>query len=98
MLRLVQLLTCSLLISAACLWGQFGSGLQGTIVDRTSAVVPGARVIVTNTETGVSRTTVTSDEGIYRFTSLNAGTYRLTATKEGFGGAEQGSVVVGVNE
>ena len=83
---------------ASSVWAQFGSGIQGTVADRTAAVVPGVKIVVTNVETGVSREAVSSEVGIYRVSSLSAGTYKVTATKEGFGAAEQGSVVVGVNE
>ena len=77
---------------------QFGSGIQGTVADRTAAVVPGARVVVTNVDTGVSRETTSNDEGVYRVLSLSAGTYRVAVMKEGFGAAEQASVTVGVSE
>jgi hypothetical protein len=97
MLRLVSLL-CPLLLSAAFLWGQFSSGIQGTVADRTAAVVPGAKVVVTNVQTGVTREATSSEEGLYRVPSLNPGIYKVTATKEGFGSAEQDQVVVAANE
>ncbi|MGH9720889.1 MAG: carboxypeptidase regulatory-like domain-containing protein [Bryobacteraceae bacterium] len=97
MLRLLHL-ACSIVILVSVLPAQFGSGIQGTVADRTAAVVPGARVVAVNVDTGVSREAVSSDIGAYRISSLSSGTYKITATKEGFGSAEQGSVVLGANE
>jgi len=97
MLRVLQV-ACSIVFLASVLPAQFSSGIQGTVADRTAAVVPGAQVIVTNIETGVNRETTSNDEGVYRVLSLNAGIYKVVAKKEGFGTIEQGSVVLGVSE
>src|SRR5262245_36714069 len=90
-------LTCLLLIASPFLYAQFGSGLQGTVADPTGAIVPGSRIVVVNVETGVSRETVSSEDGLYRVPSLSPGTYKINASKEGFGKAEH-TVVVAVNE
>src|ERR1051326_2603996 len=60
-----------------------GSTLNGTITDATSAAVPGAKVTVTNRDTGLSRTTTTNEAGQYTFPTLPVGTYDLTAEKQG---------------
>src|SRR6266581_3156061 len=80
------------------LWGQFGSGIQGTVTDGTSSVMPGVRVVVTNVDTGVTREAISSELGIYRVPSLSFGTYRILATKPGFVGAQQDSVELSVDE
>ena len=61
-----------------------GSTLNGTITDATSAAVPGAKVTVTNRDTGLSRTTTTNEAGQYTFPTLPVGTYDLTAENQGF--------------
>src|SRR6185295_17945300 len=76
---------------------QFGSGIQGNVADQSGAIVPGTRIVVTNVDTGVSRETVSSEEGLYRVPSLSPGTYKVQALKEGFGGTEH-SVVLSANE
>lgn len=91
-------LSFSMLLLAPLVWAQFGSGIQGTVVDRTSAVVPGVLIRVTNMDTGVSREVVSSEEGVYRVTSLSTGTYKMRAVKEGFISAEQDSLVLQVDE
>ena len=86
------------LASAGIALAQFSSGIQGTVADRSGAVMPAVRIVATNVETGVSRETVSSEVGVYRLPSLSPGTYKITASKEGFGAAEQDAVVVGANE
>jgi hypothetical protein len=97
MLRFVKL-SCSLLFLAELALAQFGSGIQGTVMDGTSAVMPGVRVLVTNVDTGVAREAISSELGLYRVPSLSSGTYKITATKPGFVGVQQDSVVLSVDE
>src|SRR5438046_1973199 len=59
--------------------------IQGTVTDKSGAVVSGAHVVAKNKATDVSRTTTTSDEGYYRFELLPVGTYTVTSSKDGFG-------------
>src|SRR5215813_4703769 len=79
-------------------YGQFGSGIQGTTLDSTSAVIPGVRIIVTEVSIGVSRETSSSEVGVYRILSLSPGVYIIKAAKEGFSAAEQPDVVLALNE
>ena len=55
--------------------------LQGTITDKSSAVVAGAQVVATFKATGVTRTATTSDSGSYRFDFVPAGIYTVKVTK-----------------
>src|SRR5262249_13665526 len=57
--------------------------ISGTVTDQTSAVVPGAKVVLTNT-TGVHRETQTGVDGTYTFGDLDPGTYTLTVTAPNF--------------
>src|SRR5258708_8601874 len=97
MLRFVTL-SCSLLFLAELALAQFGSAIQGTVMDGASAVMPGVRVLVTNVDTGVAREAISSELGLYRVPSLSSGTYKITATKPGFVGVQQDSVVLSVDE
>jgi hypothetical protein len=81
-LRILSLLA---LLSAGILLSQVSSGtISGTVKDSTGAVVPGAKVVVLNEETGMARTTETVSEGRYSAPSLSPGNYRVTGTREGF--------------
>ena len=58
--------------------------VTGTVTDATGATVPGARVVATNVDTGVSRSSVTNEAGNYLITTLFPGQYRVTASAGGF--------------
>src|SRR6266852_4865352 len=58
--------------------------IQGTVTDQTSAVVSGAQVEAKNKATGVVRTAISNDTGVYQFELLPVGTYTVKVTKTGF--------------
>ncbi len=58
--------------------------IQGTITDKSGAVVSGAEIVGKNKATDASRTTSSDDTGSYRFELLAAGTYTVTVNKTGF--------------
>src|ERR1039457_4169328 len=79
--------TMSLLTVAVCVsscFGQFSSGIQGTVQDPTGGVVANATVSLLNTETQVSSQTKTDADGNYRFVSLAPGSYTITVEASGF--------------
>lgn len=63
---------------------QFRAGVQGTVTDTAGAIVPGATIILTNTETGQTQQAVTSDDGFYRFSALPPSTYTITVEQQSF--------------
>jgi hypothetical protein len=75
---------------------QYTSGVEGTVMDSTGAVVPGASVTVQNIKTGATQTDKTSGGGYYRVTSLPAGSYTVKATASGFETLVQQNVVLNV--
>ena len=60
------------------------SSLSGVVSDSNGGVIPGATVVVTNTATGVSSTTVTNSAGAFSVPSLDPGTYSVTVSLSGF--------------
>ena len=65
-------------VPAAHLSAQTVTGtLLGTVLDSSGSAVPNATVTLTNQETGVIRTTGTSNEGFYTVPSLIAGKYTV---------------------
>jgi hypothetical protein len=60
------------------------SRLTGTVTDNTGAAVAGATVTLTNEGTLITLNTVTSEEGLYNFDLIPAGTYTVTVEKSGF--------------
>lgn len=78
------LLTLSTL-SATSLMGQmFLGSVVGLITDSSGAVVPGAKVVLTNTQTLVHRETVTNNTGNYTFDDVPTGTYKVSVKQTGF--------------
>jgi hypothetical protein len=74
-----------LLLSAVAACAQTESArISGRVTDLTGALIVGAQCKITNTETDVSVTTTTNEDGIYVLSELRPATYRLTIQKEGF--------------
>src|SRR5687767_712668 len=84
--RLAHLLGCLALIVffSAIADAQFRGGVQGVVTDSTGGLVPGASITLTNKETNQSQTTLSSEEGYYRFSALAPGLYSLSIEKDGF--------------
>lgn len=59
--------------------------ISGTVADPTGAVVPGAKVTVTNVDTGATLEAETNEVGTYVFVQLSPATYEITVQAEGFG-------------
>jgi hypothetical protein len=58
--------------------------ISGVVKDSSGGVLPGADVVVTNTQTGVEQRTVSSADGKYQFPSVVPGTYTTAAEMSGF--------------
>jgi hypothetical protein len=61
-----------------------GATLQGSVTDEQGAIMPGASVVITNTETGWTRTVVSDERGWYRVSALPPGSYELRGELQGF--------------
>ncbi len=59
--------------------------VTGNITDPSGAVIPGARVVAHNLDTGVDSATITDAAGLYRISYLQIGRYQLTIHAPGFG-------------
>jgi len=101
MKRSLNLLLCSLVfvvLEAPLLMGQTAGGtIVGTVQDPTGALVPGAEVAVSNTQTGTMLKTNTSSAGQYVFPVV-PGTYTITITAKGFQQAVISQVIVPLNK
>jgi len=66
----------------------FGQGtsasLTGQVTDNSGAVVPGATVTATNTDTSLAQTATSNGEGVYLIMPLPPGHYKLTVEARGF--------------
>ncbi|MEJ7605636.1 MAG: carboxypeptidase-like regulatory domain-containing protein [Bryobacteraceae bacterium] len=81
---LLRRLALSLLTAAVALAQSDLATIRGVVMDQSNAVVPNAKIVLTNIGTNVSRDVVTNEQGEFELPFLNQGTYRLTATGSGF--------------
>lgn len=58
--------------------------VNGKVTDATGAVVPEAKVTLTNEDTGASRSTETDKDGSYTFLQVAVGTYRIECEHKAF--------------
>ncbi|MDW5265594.1 MULTISPECIES: TonB-dependent receptor [Acidobacteriaceae] len=75
--------TLLFLIAALPLLAQSGQ-LSGVVKDPTQLVVPNAQITLTDTQSSITASATTNQQGVYLFTGVAAGTYRLTAQAQGF--------------
>jgi len=81
-LRIVGLLV---FLSGGITWAQVNTGtISGTVKDTTGQLLPGAKAVVLNQGTGISRTVETDASGRYKALSLSLGNYQVTVSHEGF--------------
>ena len=76
-------------VSLPVLGQRITGDIAGDVTDSTGAVVPNVTVTAVNTGTNLSRSGVTSATGAFRIPELPIGTYRVTASAEGFKSAVQ---------
>src|SRR4051794_40137788 len=73
-----------LLLFCALGYAQTDGIITGRVVDTSGAIVVGAAITVTQTDTNFESQTVTNAEGLYRVQSLRSGPYRVTVSAPGF--------------
>jgi len=72
--------------------------IVGTVTDATGAAVANASIIVTNTDTGISRTLAAAADGEYVVPDLHIGHYTVRANAAGFKAAERKDIVLQVGD
>src|SRR5262245_19176492 len=80
----VTTLLCLVSVTAFAQGGSTKTALSGTVIDSAGGVIPGANVVVKNTETGVTFTTVTNADGAFSVPALDPGAYSVTVSLAGF--------------
>jgi hypothetical protein len=85
------------LLTAATASAQLTTGtIVGNLVDETKAALPGAAIVLTNVETGLTRNIVTDRQGRFEAPNLPGGTYEVTASMQGFGTAVRRGIELAV--
>ena len=76
-------------------FAQVSAKVGGTVSDPSGAVIVMVTVSAKNNSTGIVSNTTTNASGAYDFSSLQPGTYTLTATISGFKSATYNNVELG---
>ena len=72
--------------------------IEGIIKDPSGAVLPGVTVEAKGVNVAGAQTAVTDAAGIYRFPSLQPGTYEIVATLQGFKTAKSEQVALSLGQ
>jgi hypothetical protein len=83
-MRILAFTFCLLSIPIAAFSQTANGTITGTVTDATGAVVAGATVEVTDTDTGTTISTVTTGTGSYTAPNLQPGPYSVGITASGF--------------
>ena len=96
--RALSLILLVLGLGASSALAQFSSGIEGTAQDKSGAVLAGARVTLTDTKLGVTKTAVTNQAGYFRIDSIAASTYTVNIEMTGFEAWDQKDLTLAVGE
>lgn len=93
------LVACVLWLTLGLASAQTSNGtLQGTITDSKGAVIANATVKAQSAETGLQRTAVTEESGLFVFNFLPVGRYAITAEARGFKTARIANVMLEIGQ
>jgi hypothetical protein len=88
----------ALLLTSSAFAAEVTASLLGTIRDASGAVVTGATISLTNTQTNVTKKTQSGTDGEYSFTLIPVGQYKLTVERSGFRKYVQDGIILQVNQ
>lgn len=92
------ILALALGLRAASAQSSAAAELAIVVTDQAGGALPGAAIVVTNTETGLERQAITDVEGRYRLAALPTGTYTLRVTMAGFATDTRQGLVLSVGQ
>lgn len=72
--------------------------ILGSVKDQSGAVLPGATLTITNTETGITRSAVSGGKGEYRIPALPVGMYEIRTELSGFQSGVRKGIVLSVGQ
>jgi Carboxypeptidase regulatory-like domain len=84
------------LMCFATVKAQESAVLTGTVTDPSGAVIPNAKITITNTSTGESRTATSNGAGLFDFSGLNHGAYNMRVEAQGFTTYQKSNIVLNV--
>jgi hypothetical protein len=82
--RAIAALVFAGLLCVPHLHAQYRGAIQGVVTDPSGAVVPGAKLTLTNPATNQTQTATSNGAGVYNFNALPPGSFTLKAEHPGF--------------
>src|SRR5882762_2886649 len=76
----------------------YTSQLTGVVSDGSGAVIPGAKVTLTDEGTNIPANNVTNSSGIYLFTNVRPGTYTIRVEAPGLAVQERKGLTLAVSQ
>jgi hypothetical protein len=80
----LRVLAAVIILAGAAVAQTFTGTITGLVTDASGAAVPGAEILVVNTDTGLRTSVATDARGNYAATQLPRGNYRAEAVAKGF--------------
>lgn len=93
LIALLMAIMLSATVNAQVLYGS----ITGNVTDSNGAAVAGATVTITHSGTGQSRNGITDAQGSYDFPTVQAGSYTIKVTKQGFKTGSKDNLLVTLN-
>jgi len=94
----------AIVVAASIIGGSHASAqsttgsFQGTVTDQSGAALPGVTITIVNTQTNLTRTTVTNTSGNYDAPLLPPGPYTISSELTGFRRLEKSGLVLQVTQ
>jgi hypothetical protein len=98
MWRISFLLMLGLVFLGTVAYGQGTASIVGTVTDPSGAAVPNAKILISNTDTGIVRTTSTNTTGNYAAGGLAIGNYKVQVEVAGFKTYTTTGITLNVND
>jgi hypothetical protein len=76
---------------------EVGGKITGVVQDQSGSVIPGATVVVRNTQTGAKLTTTTDQDGVFTFPVLSVGEYQIDVNSDGFQSYRKTGLAIDIN-
>ncbi len=89
---------CIALLSSVAMAQTTSGTITGTVTDQSGAVVPGAKITLTDEATKDAREVTGGDNGEFVFAALRPGTYTINVEKPGFQGFRKTGIVLSQTE
>src|SRR5882757_2059916 len=93
----VCIFLCAFAVSSASAQTDQGA-IVGVVQDESGAVIPGAKVTLTATDTSFSLDRTANESGIFVFSPVKIGNYKLTASAPGFQTTVRGNLHLDIQQ